>query len=267
MATTLLGVGLLLYAIMPSTKILPVDVDQCSLPDHCHTRVPSLSASDDVAALEAAATWHEAVASAAEAQLASAEAAVTWHQAAAEAAESQLVSTKAEAARLETLLHYTSTRLGEEREQTQRRQRDEAEQCEMTVAAKGEECEATVTASETALAQGEARWAGDAAKWAGERAELLALLAAAEELSVRGAEPRERCEAKATQVGSFAQSNRPTQPGWYRALGALEPCEIAPSSSPEISSPERSHLRRSHPRGSALLDPPTLTCGRRTRKG
>ena len=221
------GVGILLmaYAILPSAKSLSAAAD------HCHMRVPSLSASEDIVALEAAATWHQAVASAAEAQLVSAEAAVTWHQAAAEAAESQLTSTKAEAARLEVLLQYTSTRLGEERQQTQRRQRDEAEQCEATVAAKGEEWAAAVAASETALAQGEARWAEEAAQWAGERSELLtAAEAATEELTVRGAESLARCEA-AAQVGSFAQPNPTTSPP-RRALRALRAHAPKPPSPP-----------------------------------
>ena len=75
-------------------------------------------------------------------------------------------------------------RLAEERQQTQRRQRDEAEACEARVAARGEECAAVVAASETALAQGEARWAQgeaqraeEAARWAAERSELLAAAA------------------------------------------------------------------------------------------
>ena len=217
------------YAILPSAKSLSAAADQCSLPDHCHMRVPSLSASEDIVAFEAAATWHQAVASAAEAQLVSAEAAVTWHQAAAEAAESQLTSTKAEAARLAVLLQYTSTRLGEERQQTQRRQRDEAEQCEASVAAKGEEWAAAVAASETALAEGEARWAEEAAQWAGERSELLtAAKAATEELAVRGAESLTRCEV-AAQVGSFAQPN-PTAS--RRALRALRAHVPKPPSSP-----------------------------------
>ena len=227
MSATLVGVGLFLMTILPSAKSLSAAADHCNLPDHCHMRVPSLSASEDIAALEAAATWHQAVASAAEARLVSAEAAVTWHQAAAEAAaeaaESQLTSTKAEAARLEVRLQYTSTRLGEERLQTQRRQRDEAEQCEAAVAAKGEEWAASVAASETALAQGEARWvegearwAEEAASWAGERSELLATLAATEELSVRGAESLARCEG-AKQVGSLAQSNPTNSHRTFRA--------------------------------------------------
>ena len=241
-ATTLAGVGVLLlaYAILPSAKRLPTAADQCNpnLPDHCHMRVRSLSEADDIAALEAAATWHQASASAAEARLASAEAALTWHQAAAEAAESQLASTKEEAARLERLLQYTSGRLAEERQQTQRRQRDEAEACEARVAARGEECAAIVAASETALAQGEARWAQgealraeQAARWAAERSELIAAAEAAAEESLA------RCEA-AAQVGNVARPNPTTSRRALRALlpkprsSRLRPTLLTPPPSP-----------------------------------
>ena len=210
-ATTLAGVGVLLLACaIPSAKRLPTAADQCN-PDQCHMRVRSFSEADDIAALEAAATWHQASSSAAEARLASAEAALTWHQAAAEAAESQLASTKEEAARLERLLQYTSGRLAEERQQTQRRQRDEAEACEARVAEWAEACEAKeeewaaiVAASETALAQG-------AARWAAERSELIAAAEAAAEESLA------RCEA-AAQVGNVARRNPTTSRPALRAL-------------------------------------------------